>query len=483
MGAKGRGVLTAAILGVLIAGGLAGPARCDEPEAPTALDLLSYAPAGTYAVMVEDTTSLRRSPVAMILLREFGMIPSEQLAELPFLSYPPGEPWAWPSRYSPPEAMASFTYSQESGGARIDAMCGIGILVDGEGWRLRHRAEEHAEPTLLRMFTLSRPPAMPHSRDMVYALVDPRTVLWGSDEEAFRTILGLHRNRGRAQIDPRLMAALAPYLNGPVFGGSLRQGAGATAEGERGPQAFAFGVLAKNPLTALVTATCGNESEARELRFQAADFLANETEVYWEREVGPQIIRSIVVSAESKTFRAELRMTLQGVQDVGANIRADELEDRIGRAAASVRLHHLWLGINMGRADIHGEYPPDLEYVVQQGYVEDNEGIHFKWAVEGLPSPATETLGETFGYVGWLPVDTPAEVIIVCSRRMVYPYHRFVLTADGKVTWLSEEKLHNPDGDARTSLPASYRLLMERLGDRFSEEDKARLRRFYEIQD
>ena len=72
---------------------------------------------------------------------------------------------------------------------------------------------------------------------------------------------------------------------------------------------------------------------------------------------------------------------------------------------------------------------------------------------------------------------------MACTRKGVHPEGRNVLSVDMAAQWVSEEELHGPHGQARTSLRASYEAVVQAFGDRLTEERKAQLRRFYEVED
>ena len=74
-------------------------------------------------------------------------------------------------------------------------------------------------------------------------------------------------------------------------------------------------------------------------------------------------------------------------------------------------------------------------------------------------------------------------MIICYSRKGIYPDGRLVLRADGSVSDVSEQDLHDAKGPARTSLAASYGLVTDAFKGSVSDQQKAALKKLYEIEE
>jgi prepilin-type processing-associated H-X9-DG protein len=75
-------------------------------------------------------------------------------------------------------------------------------------------------------------------------------------------------------------------------------------------------------------------------------------------------------------------------------------------------------------------------------------------------------------------------LIVAYSRKGIHGEGRVVLFADSHVEFVTEQELHGPGQgmDAYKSLRTSYEGLIEQFGERLSEERKAELKRFYEVE-
>ena len=91
-------------------------------------------------------------------------------------------------------------------------------------------------------------------------------------------------------------------------------------------------------------------------------------------------------------------------------------------------------------------------------------------------------LNYSYEYAGALPAGTSRDVIICYSRKGLYPDERLVLRADGSVAAVSEKDLHDAKGGARTSLAAGYALAVAAFQCAVSDEQRAALKKFYEIE-
>jgi len=133
------------------------------------------------------------------------------------------------------------------------------------------------------------------------------------------------------------------------------------------------------------------------------------------------------------------------------------------------------------RKDSYGGYPPDLKVLLKKGYL--NSPKVLLDPADKTPAPVGPGGPRcSYEYVGAVPVSTPGEAIIAYSRRGLYQGGRFVLYADCAVAWVNADKLRNSHGNPRTSLRDSYEVVLKAFGDNLTEERKAELRKFYEVE-
>ena len=145
-------------------------------------------------------------------------------------------------------------------------------------------------------------------------------------------------------------------------------------------------------------------------------------------------------------------------------------------------LQEVGLGIFMYREAHRGEYPPSLAALLGTG--------DYDWQ-QLLLDPADKTptvigpngLKSSFEYVGSIPPSTPDAVIMAYSRRGIYKEGRSILSVDNAIRSVGEDALHDPAGDVRTSLRASYEAVVKAFGDKLTEERRAELKKFYEIEE
>jgi hypothetical protein len=148
------------------------------------------------------------------------------------------------------------------------------------------------------------------------------------------------------------------------------------------------------------------------------------------------------------------------------------------RAAGRANLRQIGLGLAMARNDRDGRLPDSLadltpDYVPQEALIAPEDS--------SPPVLADGTTRCSYEYVGPLPPNVPAGVIIACTREGVYPGGRNVLTFDGAVQWVDEQDLAGPGTISRTNLSASYEALMETVGEKMTPEMEARAREFYGV--
>jgi len=151
------------------------------------------------------------------------------------------------------------------------------------------------------------------------------------------------------------------------------------------------------------------------------------------------------------------------------------------KAVGSANLHNIALAMFMYQQDHNKEFPASLAELVDGGYINDL-GI-LTDPSDPNPQPiAGGRFRSSYVIVGPLPADTPPETIIAYARKAVHPDGRNVLRRDGAVMWANEWQLQQR-GDPRMSLEASYDAVVAAYGDKLTPQDKARLRKFYEITD
>jgi len=143
-------------------------------------------------------------------------------------------------------------------------------------------------------------------------------------------------------------------------------------------------------------------------------------------------------------------------------------------------LHDIGLGIAMYREGNNDDYPPDLEPLLDKGFLESPE-VFVDPADKAPVQRGAAGFRYSYEYVGTVPAAVPGNVIMAYSRRGIYPAGRNVLCADVAVLWVSEAELHNPNGNPRTSLRASYEAVVKAFGDKLTDERKAELKKFYEV--
>lgn len=149
------------------------------------------------------------------------------------------------------------------------------------------------------------------------------------------------------------------------------------------------------------------------------------------------------------------------------------------RAAGRANLRQIGLGLAMARNDRDGRLPQSLadltpDYVPSEALMAPEDS--------SPPVLADGTTRCSYEYVGPLPPNVPAGVIIACTRKGVYPDGGNVLTFDGAVQWVDERALTGPGTNPRTNLGASYQAVMEAVGEEMTPEMAARAREFYGVE-
>jgi hypothetical protein len=153
------------------------------------------------------------------------------------------------------------------------------------------------------------------------------------------------------------------------------------------------------------------------------------------------------------------------------------------RSASESNLHNIGLTIIIYRAAHENQFPADLETLLTEGLFKENEVGVFVDPGDKQPARAGKRgLNYSYEYAGALPAATSRDVIICYSRKGLYPDERLVLRADGSVAAVSEKDLHDPKGGARTSLAAGYALAVAAFQGAVSDEQRAALKKFYEIE-
>ncbi len=152
------------------------------------------------------------------------------------------------------------------------------------------------------------------------------------------------------------------------------------------------------------------------------------------------------------------------------------------RTMSKANLHWISLAIFQYRAEHDDQFPPDLAALRGEPYIADDD----RFLDPADESPAQ--LGDTgarcsYEYVGPIPDDAPFFVVICYTRKGIHAGGRNVLYNDMAVEWVSEADLQRPDGNRRASLRASYDAVVKAFGDQLTEQRRAELKKFYEIED
>jgi len=140
------------------------------------------------------------------------------------------------------------------------------------------------------------------------------------------------------------------------------------------------------------------------------------------------------------------------------------------------------LAVALYRNGHGGEFPPDFQSLV--------DGGHARW-LESFVEPSDtqpivvspKGLKSSYEYVGPIPKTTSGTAIIAYTRKGLYAEGRNVLHAGMSANWVTEGELADPAGNVRTSLRASYEVVVKAFGDKLTEERKAELQKFYEVED
>ncbi len=150
------------------------------------------------------------------------------------------------------------------------------------------------------------------------------------------------------------------------------------------------------------------------------------------------------------------------------------------KASSMANMRVIGLDIMLYLAD-HDQLPPDFETLIEGGYAESPE--EFLDPADAHPVQRGKK-GYRYSYeiVGSLPAMPDVSSIVAYSRKGVFPDGRTVLFADSHVEFLTEAELHSREAGSHASLYASYQGLIEQFGDQLTEERKAELKRFYEVE-
>ena len=167
---------------------------------------------------------------------------------------------------------------------------------------------------------------------------------------------------------------------------------------------------------------------------------------------GGLAIGGICVSSAALVF-------IWGLLLLPALVRARE-EAR--KAQSRTNLKQIGMAMHMYRVDFDDRFPTSLE-VLHPGYLGE-KGVLF-----------------SYEYQGHIPRNAPSNLIVCYSRKGIYPEGRNVLFRDGVVTWVTEATLHGPGGPRGLSLPQCYQTVLDLSGGRLTEEQQARLKKFYEV--
>ena len=144
-------------------------------------------------------------------------------------------------------------------------------------------------------------------------------------------------------------------------------------------------------------------------------------------------------------------------------------------------MHQIGMAIMMYRDGHDYKHPPDLEALVDGGYLTDPT-VFVDPADKNPQVRGKKGYRYSYEYPGPLPMGLEPSFILLASRKGVYPNGRNVVYADLSVQFVSEEDLHTDGGGRGYSLKQQYDWLMEDHGSEFTDEQKAAFRKFYEVE-
>jgi len=186
-----------------------------------------------------------------------------------------------------------------------------------------------------------------------------------------------------------------------------------------------------------------------------------------------------LIEAQVRVPTATIKALVDGAKAAFAPGIA-EARQQAKKAASQANLHNIGLCISIWRADHDESYPPDLMAVVDSGFLENVQDVLVD-PNDTTPQPIGGSgLKSSYEYVGTIPANVPPDTIIAYSRKGIWPSGRNVLYADMAVEFVGEAALRG-EGRARKTLRASYEGVVQAFGQALTDQDRARLREFYEV--
>ncbi len=504
MGARARTSLVFAVALLTCAAALAQESTTERPNQ----GLLRLAPKGTWAVARARPADIFNAPafgaVRVHLGRTSDAPDLAKVQEVALFALPP-VPDEFP--HESPNWCGIVLAGPESGIFPPDPSADAGQLAGMQTFPLpRGIAAPPEEDTLL----------IGSDRGALSAMVEA----WRSGQGA-RMSEGLHDLLEQAQGYGAVVAAALPEPLGSVLSVEDAERLDPPLERARG---VALGLRAAESATVHVTVAFNDPESAAEAREQAIRRIGaaqaklrermQESEDPWGASMMHPLASAyerIEIESEGRNLRARLTLQQQELMMVGMAaqmaLRRARTVAGIGRTqrsgasprprpgavprrklearkrAGKLNLHNIALGLAMYEA-AHGRFPPDLESILEESFVDDAAVF-----IDQNDTELVERRGEgeefrsSYVYVGPYPKKIDPATIVVYTRPGIYEDGRNVLYVDGGVGWLTEQQLRDPDGSPRTSLAASYRAMVEALGEALTEERDAELREFYEVAD
>jgi hypothetical protein len=447
------------------------------PIVGEATGLLRYAPPGTWGVLVIDLPRLRALP------------PSTATFD-----------WRWTRLESPAvRSIAQFLLPgrDEHGFPRRCALIA-----------LRKPSRQQAEEECLRLGgrpILEEPAVYAGAREGFATIVADDTILFGTDRKALEALREADSGREAAPLKPRLAELIGPFVDEPLWGGVVLPRSGKRfpipyVSEDVNPLLFglagsSYAVGIGDQVRVRASIRYGNSSRVQAVHAQITRMLAERESALpevWGEEVwlGPlgqtarEMLRKMHFSVDGSTLELSCHFThaeLHAFEEAFAEFGRMSTHDWDRHRREDIRtLQTIGRAVDDYRAGHDGAYPPDLEVLYRLGHLDRREFFI---------SPVSDRLTANcrwgdlhrYRYVGLLPSHPHPDVIVCCTEPGFYSDGRHVLRVYGTIEWVSEDDLHDPDPDSYDSLRRSHGWLVEDRGDQLTDEDRQRLREFYEI--
>ena len=457
------------------------PALAGEPAASPAAELLKYAPPGTWAALAVDCAAIRTG----LLGDAAPMLTTATLIE-------------WAS--ARPQAITVFALPAK---APLDdfrlSVCGFGKLGPGDRPWLEWNLLQDATKTILAgREAYTAPDGGP-----AFVFLDDQTIVWGDSAASLEAVLKAYDSPVGmgARLAELLKSGEGAAVRGAVaFPEDLKAmlgpgGAAQTPPFWLGTTGGALNVGIQKGLQANVRLLMGSPTDAangaamvaaviQSAKARMAAMPAQVADASW---AGQRASRLVLDRISVQALGAEVRFDLSLSEEEAKQLVQDFVL-ALGRARAEARktvskvnLHNIGLGIAMYRADHDDAYPPDLGALLTEGYLDGKESLLDPSDVKPV-SVGKDGLPCSYEYIGTIPRGAPPGTTIVYTRKGIYPDGRNALYEDFAVMWVSEADLHDPNGKPRMSLRVSYQALMDSCGADMTEEQKARLKVFFEVE-